>query len=931
MRRFFPYIFIILFCIITNIVKADINNRIFPAINYVENIPSSEYLGDVQVWDIKSGPDEVIYAATARGLSVFDGVRWRNFTTANLALFRCLYYDTIEKRLYAAADNEFGYWEVDKYGQYIYNRIYSNQNKEISDIFWRILGEGDNVYFQTHDKVYLFDKADQKVRLFFSHDDIHYMHKLREEICIQAGKNLWKKSDETFIDTQIVVPDRIVGMYPHKEGFIIITQDKGLMTLKDGIVESIHSDVSRKLSNASVFSSAQLNDSTYLLGTVLGGLFIMDDNMKIINQINFESGLNHTTVLSVNSNLSGDIWLGLDGGMACIRHAPHEIILENKNDDIGSIYDGVWFNGNLYVATNKGLYIYENNTETRFITNSQGQIWNLVIAGNHMYVCHDKGLFVLNEGILKAVSPKRVWQLKSLGNNSPYYISMDFEGGFSLYKVSPEGLKFEKKISGFSGLNTDAGIDRFGQIWVQDRFTNPVRIKLDNYNNIETIQKYDLPEFVNTLWRADIDNDVVFFENKTAYTYDISRNELIVNEHYSKLLENMLFEPMHITQSGDNFFYISRQKAGYIKRYNNSFYNFGEIFQSLNNYGVPTMARRFIKIDNNITGMGLQNGIALYLTYNSELTSYNKKELEISQITLNSQGIETLLPVSNDAEIPVPYKYSDIQIYFKGLYEHRQILYSIDNGEWKLVKGAPYFRLPHLDSGHYSIRFRNMEPDFSELNVINIQINIDKPWYQSTCFYIALLIFFIACILLIRKLFKYRMQVQQEIIIKKQKKILENEKKEYELRLLKLQLKKEEKQLVNLTMESIKRNSMLKEIRNDVTNLSAENNEGGIKNKIKMLVKKIDHHLRDRETHELFEKYFNAIHDGFLDRLLKKHPDLTQNELRLCAYIKLNFDSKEIAVYTNISPNSVTIARHRLRRKLNLNQEVSLQKYISEI
>ena len=61
------------------------------------------------------------------------------------------------------------------------------------------------------------------------------------------------------------------------------------------------------------------------------------------------------------------------------------------------------------------------------------------------------------------------------------------------------------------------------------------------------------------------------------------------------------------------------------------------------------------------------------------------------------------------------------------------------------------------------------------------------------------------------------------------------------------------------------------------------------------------------------------------------HPELTSNDLRLCAYLRLNLSSKEIAPLLNISPRSVEVKRYRLRKKMDLKHESSLTDYILEI
>ena len=77
-----------------------------------------------------------------------------------------------------------------------------------------------------------------------------------------------------------------------------------------------------------------------------------------------------------------------------------------------------------------------------------------------------------------------------------------------------------------------------------------------------------------------------------------------------------------------------------------------------------------------------------------------------------------------------------------------------------------------------------------------------------------------------------------------------------------------------------------------------------------------------------FENLFQEIHQDFYKRLIGKHPDLTKNELRLCAFLKSNLTTKEIATITQQSYNSITIARHRLKKKMELEENENLDHYL---
>lgn len=81
-----------------------------------------------------------------------------------------------------------------------------------------------------------------------------------------------------------------------------------------------------------------------------------------------------------------------------------------------------------------------------------------------------------------------------------------------------------------------------------------------------------------------------------------------------------------------------------------------------------------------------------------------------------------------------------------------------------------------------------------------------------------------------------------------------------------------------------------------------------------------------------FSFRFTNVYDSFYEKLHDLHPGLNHNDKRLCALIKLNLSSKEIADITKTSIKSVENSRTRLRRKLGLtNTKTELNQYLSEL
>ena len=131
------------------------------------------------------------------------------------------------------------------------------------------------------------------------------------------------------------------------------------------------------------------------------------------------------------------------------------------------------------------------------------------------------------------------------------------------------------------------------------------------------------------------------------------------------------------------------------------------------------------------------------------------------------------------------------------------------------------------------------------------------------------------------------------------------------------------RELAISTMNIIKKNEFLNSIKSELINSDLKQNSS--------VVKIIDKNLNNTDDWKMFQEAFNNADKNFLKKIKKVHPTLTPNDLRLCAYLRLNLSSKEIAPLLNISPRSVEVKRYRLRKKMNLPHESSLTNYILEI
>lgn len=80
-----------------------------------------------------------------------------------------------------------------------------------------------------------------------------------------------------------------------------------------------------------------------------------------------------------------------------------------------------------------------------------------------------------------------------------------------------------------------------------------------------------------------------------------------------------------------------------------------------------------------------------------------------------------------------------------------------------------------------------------------------------------------------------------------------------------------------------------------------------------------------------FKESFNHTNPKFLENLLSKHPFLTQTEITICMFLKLNYSSTDISKNLNVSKSSVDNYRYNIRKKIGLDKKMSIVSYFNTI
>ncbi len=155
---------------------------------------------------------------------------------------------------------------------------------------------------------------------------------------------------------------------------------------------------------------------------------------------------------------------------------------------------------------------------------------------------------------------------------------------------------------------------------------------------------------------------------------------------------------------------------------------------------------------------------------------------------------------------------------------------------------------------------------------------------------------------------------QQDLVNRQEKELIAKEKQ-----ILETEIKYHQKQLTMSAVNLLRYSHLLQTIGEEVNRILPFTNEEGARI-IKALVSQISDKSGEHMWNE-FEVCFERVHNNFYNKLIDKIPDISLREKRLCAFLTMNMSTKEISAITFQSPNSIDVAKHRLRKKLGINSD----------
>ena len=887
---------------------------------------------------IAQAENKDLYFANSTGLLEFNGEKWNLYPVPNKTIVRSI--KVVRDRIYTGAYMEAGYWERDAFGRLNYTSLVPRFSGLIRDgeQFWDIEFLDDLVIFRSFGGIYLFDEVKNTVKKMPNPQGkpVSGIYKLEDNIYYQLVEEglfqIMNGSGKRIIPGEVLGDRAVMHLYLKNDRLALVSGKTEFFEWQSGELKQVQKPVNRELGYPNILDVVDLPDGGMVLGTVGKGIIEIDTEGKIVNSFDQQNVLMNNTVLDLFLDESGNIWAGLDYGISSIELDSNFRSFQDNRGEIGSVYASFEEKGALYLGTNQGLYLRSpGNEKFRLIEGTNGQVWFIDRVGDFIFCGHDKGTYLIEgDNAVKISDRLGTWLVKQYAGDT--FIQGHYNG-ISLFKNSKNGFEILPMLADFPHSSKFIEIDEDSLVWISNEHKGVFRIRLnDSLTGIEKSKNYRFPEesgITSSMFRF---NDTLYYSSKKSiYQFREKADEFSENNKLNKLIKGLdrISGKMKSEKNGEMLWGFADEGIFSIKPAQlKKGYDLDFIFIDQKFRNIAVGYENISALTDKEYLLGIANGYLKFSDINKDYGNTGVSLDAISVSALDAPGESVAL----QQEGQFNYKRNNISFSFSSpeqgkytdaLYSYRLLGLSPNWGKWDENPEATF---KNLNFGDYTFQVRAKVGD-SVTQTASYNFSIERPLYLSNLAIVGYIIIFFSILILIhfgnRKHHKRKMAEKERAL---QVKNLEAEQEIIKLRNEKLEqdMANKNRELAVSTMSLIKKNEFLSSIKEKLKD-SAE------ASKVKSVIKTIDKDISEEDNWKFFKKAFSNADKDFFKKVKAKHPDLTSNDLKLCAYLRLNLSSKEIAPLLNISVKSVEIKRYRLRKKMNLDREINLTDYILSI
>ncbi|WP_372754103.1 triple tyrosine motif-containing protein [Mariniflexile sp.] len=905
----------------------------------------NDYGSENQNWAISQSNKKIIYVANNKGLLEFNGAKWQFYNSPNETIIRSV--KVINDVIYTGCYQEFGYWKKNNLGLLHYTSLSTKlkitflEDEEI----WNILDVDNFILFQSLKRIYIFNKNNDSYSVINSDAVIYKLFKINEGVYFQKEKvgvfEIVNGKAKLVTNHPIAKENLLVNIFNHQGNLLFHTEDNGLFIFKNKEFTKWNITANSVLLKDRIYRSIKLKDNSFIFGTISNGIFHIAPNGDIKYHINQNNGLSNNTILSVFEDVDNNVWLGLENGIDCVNIQSPFSIYNDQIGKIGSVNASVIFNNKLYLGTNQGLFYKDlkSNSQFELIPGTQGAVWCLTNINDTLFCGHNSGTFIINGTQAQLISDiGGTWDIKPISNNNNLLLQGNYTG-LCIIENKQGKWVFRNKIEDFNISSRFFELLDDSNVFVSHEYKGVFKIKLDaNYTKAISVQEETSVDKGFNSSLTKFKDQILYTKKEGVFKYHPVKNKFVKDSILSGLFKQ------HEYTSGKLVF---NKETNTLWSFSSQGFSYLTPIKLSNSYKIkkipfPISLRNDISNYENIAYLNnnkfLYGNTLGFIVIDLDKLNYKSHKISIDLISSKNykNGFKTkFLDIStngnfknNENNIEFSYSVPEYDKYLEAEYQYK--LDGIYNSwsNWSTSSSVFFENLPY---GEYTFYVKSrIGNDLSE-NIETYRFTIEAPWYLTNVMLVIYFLLFALFSFFMHTIHKRYYRKQREKILLKNQRELELKELENKQQLMRFNndnlrqdIENKNRELGISTMSLIKKNEFLNSIKTELQKAQDPKN-------IKRVIKIIDNNLNNTDDWHAFEEAFNNADKDFLKKIKSLHPSLTSNDLRLCAYLRLNLSSKEIAPLLNISARSVEVKRYRLRKKMDLQHESSLTDYILEI
>ena len=919
-----------------------------------------DYNGGLQNRSIVQDNNGILYFANSEGVLSFDGSYWKMYELPNKTIVRSVAIGRGGK-IFAGGQNEMGYFAPDKNGNLVFTSLKKLLQEKISSFkdIWDIVSYDDKIFFRSQSGI--FEYNGKSITAYQPLSKWLFLGLCNNKLIAQdAQKGLFEFTNGEWapLTTNSTLPMNIavISLIPlNNDSILMTTQKNGLLILANQKVTPFKFKDPNPFINQQIMCAMSIDAGHFAIGTHMGGLYIIDKDGHIVQNLSRREGLQNNTVLGLFLDKDRNLWMGLDDGIdfnaynSAIKH----IYPEKLNEGAG--YSSILFNNMLYIGTSNWLYampVSGGGDLSTFkgtftpVEGTKGSAWGLFKVNNNLLLAHHEGAFqVKGEKAFPVATHAGFWNFTSYNKVLPSstiiagtYNGLDIlkynNGNFS----SAGNINFNES-SRYVNVENDIA-------WVAHNYKGLYKIDLSSPSKPKTklyTNTNGLPsELKNRLFT--IRNRMVVATEKGLYEYNNTSDTFEPSSAFKDIFKQKNIRYLK-EDDGGNIWFIEEKKLGVVDFSGSNPHLI--YFPELNGKLVSDFENIYPLNEENIF-VGAEKG---FYHINYRQYKKNKSPIQVlvrmvkasgdADIILNggySTGIRQQVHQLSSSQNSLHFEYSTPSFQKQSNIEYSYYLKNFDKqwSSWSKRTEKDYTNLPE---GTFTFQIKARSNMGDESVVTNYAFIVLPPWYRTVFAYVLYGVLFVVFNYLFYRWLKRKFMRQKIKHAEEQKRLkylhqLEMEKSEKEIIALKNERLETEilgknSELASVAMHLLQKGELLGKIREELVHLKKASDDVPSE-ELKKLIRILNQESKMDREWDQFAGYFDNTHSDFLKAIKETHPALSAHELKLCAYLRMNLTSKEMAQLMNITVRGVEISRYRLRKKLQVPTEINLHNYFTD-